>query len=158
MTQTNYAKLAAAIAVCLLVGILGSLYTMPAIPGWYAGLNKPAFTPPSWVFGPVWTSLYILMGISLYLVLGRGLGAWGVKPALSLFSIQLVLNFLWSYLFFGLRSPLAGLICIALLWVELALTIVAFSRISRKAALLLVPYLLWVTFAVYLNFSIWLMN
>jgi len=158
MEFKDVAVFIACIFLCLLVGFLGSLYTMPAIPGWYAGLSKPAFTPPSWVFGPVWTFLYILMGISLYIVWVRGLGARHVKPALSLFSIQLVLNFLWSYLFFGLRSPLAGLVCIALLWVELALTIVAFNRISRKAALLLVPYLLWVSFASLLNLFIWLMN
>ncbi len=158
MKSKDVAVLVACIVLCLLIGLLGSIFTMPAIPGWYAGLNKPALSPPNWVFGPVWTFLYILMGISLYLVWSKGLGAWGVKPALSLFSIQLALNFLWSYLFFGLHSPLAGLVCIALLWVELALTIVAFNRISRKAAWLLVPYILWVGFAAYLNFAIWQLN
>ena len=158
MDSKSAVPLAAAIAVCLLAGVIGSVFTMPAIPGWYASLNKPSFSPPSWLFGPVWTILYLLMGISAYLVWKNGLQAPNVKSALSIFGVQLALNLLWSILFFGLHSPFAGLVCIVLLWVSIALTIVAFNRISRKAALLLVPYILWVTFAALLNFTVWQLN
>ncbi len=148
----------AAIGVCLLAGLVGSAFTAPAIPTWYAALAKPALNPPAWVFGPVWTVLYILMGIALYLVWSRGWTHKNVKVATVIFAVQLVLNILWSYLFFGLQSPFFALIEIVLLWVAILMTTVAFYRVSVPAAVLLLPYLLWVSFAAYLNYGIYTLN
>ena len=107
MVKGKLTKLVAAILVCEFVGLLGSIFTIPAITTWYAALQKPSFSPPNWLFGPVWTLLYALMGVSAYLVWEKGIKKKGVKPALKLFSLQLILNFMWSILFFGLRSPLS---------------------------------------------------
>lgn len=148
----------AAVGVCLLAGAVGSLFTTPAIPTWYATLVKPALNPPSWVFGPVWTVLYILMGIALYLVWIKGWERKDVKVAMAIFGVQLILNVLWSYLFFGLQSPFLALIEIVLLWIAILMTILAFYRVSVPAAVLLVPYILWVTFASYLNYGIYVLN
>ncbi len=146
------------VAICLAAGVIGSFFTTPHIPTWYADLNKPWFTPPSWVFGPVWTILYILMGISLFLVLREDWERRDVQIGTAVFGIQLVLNILWSYLFFGLRSPLYGLIGIVALWIAILATIVWFFRISRPAAILLVPYIAWVSIATALNYSIYVLN
>lgn len=154
------------VLVCLMAGAVGSVFTFPSIEGWYAGLQKPAFTPPDWVFGPVWTTLYVLMGAAAYLVYSEGAGkreAKGAKKkevrrALETFGIQLGLNVLWSLLFFGLHSPLYGLACIAALWIAIAATIIRFYAISKTAGLLLVPYILWVSFASLLNFYVWMLN
>ncbi len=154
----NIPKLAASIMICLFAGLIGSFFTSPAIPGWYATLAKPAFSPPNWIFAPVWTTLFVLMGISMYLVWNKGLQKRDVKISLFIFGIQLVLNVLWSVLFFGLRSPFYAFVEIIMLWVAIALTIQNFSRISRTAGLLLVPYILWVSFAAILNFHIWNLN
>jgi len=151
-------RLVSAIVVCQLAGIVGSVFTVNSIPTWYAGLEKPFFAPPNWLFAPVWLSLYTLMGVSLYLVWSRGADTRSVKTALSVFGIQLVLNALWSVLFFGLRSPLLGLIEIAALWIAIAVTIVLFYRVSRTAGLLLIPYIAWVTIAAALNGFIWNLN
>jgi benzodiazapine receptor len=151
-------KLAASVVVSLLAGFIGSFFTTPKIAGWYAGLNKPSFTPPGWLFGPVWTALYVLMGIALYLVWRKGLAAKGVRAALVIFFAQLVLNALWSYAFFGAESPLAGLVVIIALWAMIVASIAAFAPISPVAAWLLVPYILWVTFATVLNASIYFLN
>ncbi|HOI58826.1 MULTISPECIES: TspO/MBR family protein [unclassified Methanoculleus] len=148
----------AAVGVCLLAAAVGSLFTMPAIPTWYAGLVKPALNPPAWVFGPVWTVLYILMGVALYLVWIRGWDRKDVKVAMAIFGVQLVLNVLWSYLFFGLQAPFFALIEIVLLWLAILMTIGAFYRVSVPAAVLLVPYLLWVTFATYLTYGVYVLN
>jgi len=148
----------AAVGVCLVAAAIGSLFTMPAIPTWYAGLIKPALSPPSWIFGPVWTVLYILMGIALYLVWIRGWDRKDVKVAMTIFGVQLILNVLWSYLFFGLQSPFLALIEIVLLWIAILMTILAFYRVSVPAAVLLVPYILWVTFASYLTYGIYMLN
>lgn len=150
-------KLVISIVLCQLAGFLGSLFTTPAIPTWYKTLKKASFTPPDWIFSPVWISLYILMGISLFMV-WRKQDHPRFKIALIFFLIQLILNTLWSVVFFGLRSPLLGLIDIALLWVAILLTIQYCLRISRTAGLLLLPYILWVSFAVALNFSLWILN
>lgn len=150
--------LLASILLCQLAGIVGSVFTTPAIPSWYASLKKPLFTPPSWVFAPVWVTLFTLMGISLYLVWKRGLGRHDVKRAVTIFGTQLTLNVLWSAVFFGMRSPQFGFVIIVLLWFALLATIVAFYRISGIAAVLLVPYLLWGSFALVLNFSIMVLN
>jgi len=150
--------LLASILVCQLAGILGSVFTTPAIPTWYVSLKKPFFTPPSWVFAPVWVTLFTLMGISLYLVWKRGFRRHDVRRSVSLFGIQLALNVLWSAVFFGMRSPQYGFVIIVLLWFALLATIVAFYRILRIAAVLLVPYFLWGSFALVLNFSIVALN
>jgi translocator protein len=152
------AKFFLALVACLLAGMIGSAFTTPAIPTWYAALVKPPLNPPSWVFGPVWTLLYILMGIALYLIWVRGWDRKDVQVATAIFGVQLALNVIWSYLFFGLQSPFLALIEIVLLWVAIFMTIWTFYRVSVPAALLLVPYIIWVTFAAYLNYGIYLLN
>jgi benzodiazapine receptor len=148
--------------VCLVLtfsaAFVGSIFTGRAVPNWYADLNKPFFTPPDWLFGPVWTILYLLMAISAFIVWQKGLASPAVKIALILYLIQLILNALWSVIFFGLKLPLAAFIEIILLWSAIGLTILAFVGVSITAALLLVPYILWVSFAAVLNFSIWFLN
>jgi tryptophan-rich sensory protein len=159
MKLGNLAKLIVSLAVPFLVGLMGELFTTPdSIGNWYANLNKPSFSPPNWIFGPVWTTLYIMMGIAAYLVWRKGLDNKIVCVALVCFIVQLILNAIWTPLFFGLRSPLAGLIDIVLLLSAIDLTAILFLRISKPAALLLVPYALWVLFAAILNASIYLLN
>ncbi|NLZ31086.1 MAG: tryptophan-rich sensory protein [Methanomicrobiales archaeon] len=148
----------AAIVVCLLAGLIGSIFTAPAVPTWYATLTKPALTPPAWLFGPVWTVLFILMGIALYLVWRKGWEQKDVQVATAIFAVQLALNVLWSYFFFGLQVPFLALIEIVLLWVAVCITIGAFYRVSIPATALLLPYLLWVTFAAYLTYGIYTLN
>ncbi|MEM4366684.1 MAG: TspO/MBR family protein [Candidatus Anstonellales archaeon] len=157
MQKINTVSLAASLLLCLFAGAFGSIFTLEAIPTWYSSLNKPWFSPPDWVFGPVWTVLYILMGASLYL-LWEGKRRAGKEIALALFVLQLLLNALWSFAFFGLRSPLLGLVDIGLLDLSLALTIAHSYKISKGAAYLLIPYMLWVSFATLLNLSIYLIN
>ncbi len=156
--KLNWAMLALFILLSLAAGAIGSIFTLNSIPTWYATLSKPSFAPPNWLFGPVWTTLYILMGISAYLIWEKGMKKKLVRNALLLFALQLILNALWSILFFGLRSPLYGLVCIALLWLSIALTIKLFYSIDKRAAYLLIPYILWVSFASILNYSIWMLN
>lgn len=150
-------KLGISIVLCQLVGFLGSLFTTPAIPTWYKTLRKPFFTPPNWIFSPVWISLFILMGISLFMVWRRQ-DHPRFKTALIFFFVQLILNVFWSAAFFGLRSPLLGLIDIVLLWIAILVTIKTFFKVSKTAGLLLLPYILWVSFAILLNFSLWILN
>jgi translocator protein len=150
--------LVAFILVCELAGAIGALFTTPSIPVWYASLQKPTFSPPSWVFFPVWTTLYAMMGIACYLVWEKGFGKKEVRDAISVFFAQLVLNAGWSIAFFGLRSPLAGLAMIALLWLAIAWSAILFHRISKTAGLLMIPYLAWVSFASVLNLAIVLLN
>lgn len=160
----NLLRLILAISLCEGAGLLGSIFTFSTIPTWYANLNKSPISPPNWLFGPVWALLYALMGISLFLVWSSLIKAADVKVikqhkiALLIFALQLILNTLWSVIFFGLKNPLLALAEIVLLWPFILLTIILFHKRSRKAALLLIPYLLWVSFASYLNFSIWLLN
>ncbi len=151
-------KLLACLAVVLVAGGIGSLATTKAIPTWYKGLTKPSFNPPNWLFGPAWTLLYLLMAVAAWLVWKQGSGAAGVKPALAVFLVQLVLNTLWSVFFFGLRSPLAGLVDIAVLWLAILATIVLFFRVSVPAGILLLPYIAWVTFAAALNAAVLRLN
>jgi len=151
-------KLVISIVACLAAGAIGSVFTRSAIPTWYATLEKPSFNPPNWLFAPVWTFLYILMGVAAFLVWRKGLENRQVRIALIVFLIQLVLNALWSVVFFGLESPLYGLIVISILWIAILVTVIKFFRISRVASVLMWPYLLWVTFAAVLNSSIWLLN
>jgi benzodiazapine receptor len=147
-----------AIGICLLAGYIASYYTTPEIPTWYDSLQKPDLTPPSWVFGPVWTVLYILMGLSLYLIIQSGLKNPEVKVGLVLFIFQLVVSVGWSYFFFGLHSTFYGLLAIVLLWTMLLCTIIQVFRISFGAALLLLPVLVWITFAAVLNYQIMMLN
>ncbi len=142
----------------LVAGTVVGLLTMGGVLTWYATLNKPWFTPPNYVFGPVWTVLYILMGISLYLVISQGWEKKPVKTGVLLFGLQLVVNLVWSFLFFGMQLPLAGLADIFLLLVLIVATIVAFHRVSKPAAILLVPYLAWVCIATALNAGVVLLN
>lgn len=158
MRINNFFKLVIAIIVSELAGIIGSVFTTPSIAGWYASLVKPALNPPAWVFGPVWTTLFALMGIAAFLVWRKGLDRKDVKIALVLFVGQLVLNALWSIIFFGLRGPGGALIEIVFLWLAILAMIIAFAKISKTAAWLLMPYILWVSFAGYLNYSIWMLN
>ncbi len=154
----EFLKLLGAIGICQAAGVAGSLFTASAIPVWYATLEKPWFSPPNWIFGPVWIVLYTFMGIALYLVVSKGLERKEVKIATAVFLVHLIVNASWSVLFFGLRSPLYGLIDIFLLLFMIVVTMISFWRISRGAAYLLIPYLLWVLFASALNFAIWQLN
>lgn len=151
-------KLLTCVAGCELVGLVGTPITIAAIPVWYITLNKPFFAPPNWLFGPAWTILYFLMGVAIFIIWQRGLKSKKAKTALSYFLIQLFFNFIWTILFFGLRSPLLGLIDIIVLLFTIILTIKAFSKISKAAAYLLMPYLYWVCFATILNLAIVLLN
>jgi benzodiazapine receptor len=147
-----------ALGICLMAGMVGSQYTAPSIPTWYAGLEKPDLTPPSWVFGPVWTVLYIMMGLSLYLILQSGIKKGEVAFGLILFIFQLLLNVGWSYVFFGGQSTLFGFVVIIALWAVLLSTIIQVFRFTVAGAALLIPYLIWVSFAAYLNYAIMMMN
>ena len=151
-------KLAIAVAVSEFAGVVGSVFTVPSISTWYATLARPELAPPNWVFGPVWTTLFALMGVAAFLVWQKGLNRKDVRVALWVFFLQLVLNTLWSIVFFGLHSPGAALIEIAILWVSILATILTFYKVSKAAAYLLLPYIVWVTFAAYLNYAIWALN
>jgi len=156
--KAEIAKLVSCIILCQVAGILGSIFTKPAILSWYISLKKPFFTPPDWVFAPVWIILYVLMGFAAFLVWRKGFHQKQTRGALILFAVQLVLNVLWSFMFFRLRSPFAGLVEISILAVAVLLTIQSFLQVSRVAGLLLIPYFLWVAFASGLNLSIWALN
>lgn len=149
-------KLIISIAVPQAVAVIGSLFTRSSVSGWYSKLNKPSFNPPGWIFGPVWTILYLLMGISLYLVWTSG--KKGIKAAIIIFAVQLSLNLLWSILFFGMQKPFAAFIEIILLWIAILVTIIVFYKISPIAAYLLIPYILWVSFAAVLNYNLYALN
>ncbi len=156
MRINNFLKLIISVVVCELAGVLGSFFTISAIPVWYATLAKPVLNPPGWIFGPVWTILYLLMGISLWLIWKSD--SKEKKKALWLFFAQLMLNAIWSPVFFGGQFIGGALAIIVLLWAVIVLTILVFTKISRAAAWLLLPYILWVSFAAYLNFGIWILN
>ena len=146
------------IFLCLSAGGIGSAFSASAIPTWYATLNKPSFSLPNWLFAPVWTLLYIMMGFAAALVWQKGLQNPRVRTALVIFLAQLILNMVWSVLFFGLRSPLYGFMDSLFLWAMILVTIAQFSKVSTLAAALLIPYILWVTFASGLNLGIFLLN
>ena len=156
--KINWKKLVAAIIICQGTGLLAGLATASSVSSWYTTLDKPGFTPPNWLFAPVWTALYFIMAIAAYLVWQKEIKAEGVKKALILFLMQLLLNGLWSIFFFGLRSPLLGLVDIIALIIVLTLTIFKFYKINKIAAYLLLPYLLWVLYATALNLAIVLLN
>jgi len=146
------------VAITLAISFTASLFTLPQIAGWYAGLQKPWFNPPPSVFAPVWTSLYVLIAIAAWLVWRHREKTVKFYTAASLYAIQLLLNFLWSLVFFGMHQVLGALIVIILLWISILLNCVLFDRYSKTAAWLMVPYLLWVTFAVFLNLFIYTLN
>ncbi|MHB8994390.1 MAG: TspO/MBR family protein [Armatimonadota bacterium] len=152
---------AAGLVVLLLVVYavagIGSSFTAPAVREWYPSLIKPSFSPPSWVFGPVWTVLYAMMAVSAWLLIRRG-EKRQLKLPMVLFGVQLALNLAWSILFFGLRRPDLGMVDIILLWLAILATMLAFWRIKPLAGALLIPYLLWVSFAAVLNFELWRLN
>jgi tryptophan-rich sensory protein len=151
-------KLVISFLIPLLAGFIGSIFTSKSVSTWYAGLAKPGFNPPDYVFGPVWTFLYLLMGFSLFLIWKQGIRKKIIRKSLAVFGIQLFLNMAWSFLFFGLQSPLLAFIEIIILWAAILLMILSFYRIKRIAAYAQIPYLLWVSFAAVLNLSIVLLN
>ena len=158
MKRLKLPQLIGAIFICQLAGIVGSIFTISAIPTWYAHLTKPAFSPPNWIFGPTWTILYTLMGIAMYLIWEKGIQKKSVKEAIWIFGLQLLLNFFWSVIFFGLKQPLLAFGEILFLWLAIGVTMTKFYKLSKTAAYLLFPYILWVSFAAVLNLKIVLLN
>lgn len=156
--MNKYAKLVISVLIPLLVGFIGGFATSNSVSGWYVELNKPVFNPPNWIFGPVWTLLYIMMGVSLYLVWNSKAKVKEKKKVFWIFGIQLVLNLLWSLIFFGAHMIPFAFFEIILLWISIILNIIFAYKISKPAGYLLVPYLLWVSFASVLNFSLMILN
>lgn len=154
----NIIKLLISIIICQAAGIIGSFFTRPNIPTWYATLKKPGIAPPNWVFAPVWTILFLLMAIALYLIWRQGLNNPSVRTAFMVFILQLIINILWSVIFFYFMFPLGGFVVIIALWLLILVTVIHFYNISRVAGILLLPYLLWVSFASVLNFMLWRLN
>lgn len=158
MKISTVIKILIAVLVCLGIGFIGSIATQASVDTWFVALDKPSFNPPSWVFAPVWTLLYVLMGVAAGMVWSRGFHHLWVKTALYHFGFQLILNAGWSIAFFGYQSPLAGLIIIIALIVLVLITFKWFKIVSTTAAYLLIPYILWIGFAAALNFEIWRLN
>jgi benzodiazapine receptor len=158
MQKGDVGRLVGSIAACEGAGLIGSAFTAPAIPTWYAALEKPAFTPPNWVFAPVWGALYALMGIAIFLIWRKGLHEKGVRAAFIIFWVQLVVNILWSGVFFGLHSILGGAVIIISLWVLVLVTMIKFFRLSKVAGGLLVPYQVWLSIASALNMWVLILN
>jgi len=156
--RSDVGKLVASIVACEGAGLIGSIFTTPAISTWYVALEKPSFTPPNWVFAPVWASLYALMGVAVFLVWRQGLSQPGVKPAFTLFWVQLVVNLMWSVVFFGWHSILGGAVIIISLWVLVLITMIKFFRLSRVACGLLASYLAWLSIASALNVWVLILN
>ena len=153
--SVNVFQLAICVILCELAGVLGSIPNIKSIPRWFSKIRKPRFQPPNWVFGPVWTLLYLLMGVSLYLVVGSA--GWS-SVAVLVFFLQLILNLAWSWIFFGLKKPGFAFFELAVLWIVIMWNIAVFYPISHGASYLLAPYILWVSFAAVLNYSIWRLN
>ncbi len=158
-------RLGISIAIPLMAGVIGSIFTSQSVSTWFQTIEKPSFSPPNWLFGPVWTTLYVLMGVSLFLIWRATSSTTFPKnrrirkmTAFIAFGTQLILNVLWSFLFFGLRSPQFAFMGIMILLISIVITIVVFSKISKLAAILMLPYAGWVTFASFLNLQIWLLN
>lgn len=156
--MNDVVKLVIAIVVSELAGIIGGVATASSVSTWYVALRKPPFTPPSWVFGPVWTTLYAMMGVAAWLVWRMGLEKPTVRTALTIFLVQLALNTLWSLIFFGLRAPGWAFLEIIFLWSAIVLTTVRFFRLSIVAGALMLPYIAWVSFASVLNYYLWRLN
>lgn len=154
--RKQVAALGLFVLIVFAAGGIGGLATASSVTTWYRTLQRPGMTPPSWLFQPVWTALYVSMAFAAWLVWRKGGAA--SKPALAAFAVQLALNAAWSVLFFGLRSPVAGLADIVLLWLAIVATVILFSRVSVPAAAILTPYLAWVSFAAVLNYEFWRLN
>ncbi len=154
----KFIKLVLSLIICLSAGFIGSIFTRQSVSTWYPTINKPSFNPPNWIFSPVWTTLFILMGIALFLVWQKGLSEKTNRFAFIIFIIQLIFNMAWSLAFFGLKSPFLGFLVIIVLLLLILLTIMKFFKVSKVAGWLLIPYILWVSFATVLNFSIWILN
>ncbi len=153
----NYLLLLLSVLTAQAAGAIGSYFTFPNISSWYNLLHKPTFSPPNWLFGPVWTLLYTLMGIAAWLIWNQHKKK-NTATAIALYGFQLALNLLWSIVFFGWHNITGGLMVIALLWLMILATIIEFWKLSRPAAYLLIPYLAWVSFASLLNFALWQLN
>ncbi|MGM0399011.1 MAG: TspO/MBR family protein [Halobacteriota archaeon] len=155
-----WVALVVAVVATELVGASGAVFTSMGLASWYPQLARPALAPPNWVFGPVWTTLFALMGVAVWLVWKEATGELTdvARFALGIFVVHFAINLAWSGVFFGLQSLLGGLIVIAVLWLLIVATIWAFARVDRRAGVLLVPYLAWVSFAGYLNYAFWLLN
>ena len=156
--KTKLLRISISVVICVFIGFLGSITTQTSIQTWYVTLEKPIFTPPNWLFAPVWSLLYIMMGVAAGIVWSKGFYHKWVKTALYLFGFQLILNVAWSIFFFGIRNPLIALLDIIALFILLLFTIKSFKIVNPTAAYLLVPYLIWVAFATALNFCIWQLN
>lgn len=157
MGKAEWIALGVFLVVCFAVAAAGSLATTPEIPNWYARLSKPSWTPPNWLFGPVWTALYAAMAVAAWLVWKQG-GWRENRGALILFAVQLALNLAWSFIFFKFHQIAMAFVEIILLWLSIAATMVSFANSSKTAAILLVPYIAWVTYAAALNYSVWRLN
>lgn len=158
MNIKNITKLVFELLKVFLIATVGGLVTAPSVKGWYQTINKPSFNPPNWIFSPVWTTLFILMAISSYLVWKNSKDLKQLNKSMGIYNIQLGLNLLWSLLFFGLKSPTYAFIEIVVLWGTILYTIIIFKRTYKTSAILLIPYLLWVSFAAFLNLNIVLLN
>ena len=156
--MSNPVKLVLSLAITVILGLSGGFFSVSEIPGWYAQLQRPSWNPPNWIFPPVWTLLFVMMGISLFLVWKNNVPVGVKKMAIIFFSIQLLLNILWSYVFFKQHAMGWALVEIIILWIAILLTIFAFGKISSLAAWLLVPYISWVSFAAILNYTFWKIN
>ena len=157
MNKSQILKLLASLVLPLSIGSIAGLFTADAVPEWYETLNRPSFSPPNWLFGPVWTTLYLLMGISLFLIWKQN-PSKGRNFAILVFMIQLTLNFCWSFIFFYFHMIGLALIEIILLWISIVLMLVLFYKIKPMAAIINIPYLLWVTFATILNAAYYILN
>jgi tryptophan-rich sensory protein len=146
------------IIICYAAGGIGTIFTTSSIPTWYAALHKPPLNPPNWVFGPVWTLLYTLMAIAIYLIIKKGFEEDIIKISTGIFAAQLVLNTLWSVVFFGARTTFAPIFIIAALWLSILACIILFWSISKPASVMMMPYILWVSFATYLNIGVYVLN
>ena len=156
--MNNSAKLIVSIIIPVAIGATAGFFTAAGVDSWYQSINKPSWNPPSWIFAPVWTILYIMMGIALFLVWKSNNNEALKKRAMILFFVQLALNFFWSFIFFDQQQPGWALVEIIAMWVAILLTIFAFAKVNKIAAWLLVPYISWVSFASILNYTIWQLN
>ncbi|MFC1748796.1 TspO/MBR family protein [Pseudomonadota bacterium] len=154
----NYKRLIPSLILPQLAGAFGSFFTISAIQSWYVTLEKPSFSPPNWLFGPVWITLYLLMGISVYLIWQKVDKDKEALSAMILFWIHLVFNATWSLSFFGLQNPQLGFANIMIIWLLIIILMVKFWKINRWSTYLLIPYFLWVSFASILNYSLWALN
>ena len=152
--MNKWVKLIAFILICQMAGAIGSLFAISSISTWYEQINKPDIRPPNWAFGPAWITIYTLMGISLFWISDKK----KIRIPVVLFGVQLALNAIWSIIFFGLQNQFYAFIEIMVLWVMILLNIISFYKVSRKAGLILLPYIIWVTAAMILNYYIWILN